>query len=72
MTSSIRSSSVGVTAVPSRSEMPQPRRSKRITRANCDNRRRNAAYDGSSQTTSMLEASPHAHTRSTGPSPIAW
>ena len=57
-TSSIRSSSVGVAVVPCRSESPQPRRSKRISRVNSESRRKNAANDGSSQNTSMLEASP--------------
>jgi hypothetical protein len=56
--SSTRSSSVGVVNPPPRSDSPQPRRSKMMSRLNSANRRRNAASDGSSQNTSTLDASP--------------
>ena len=69
-TSSICSSSGVAPAIPS--DIPLPRRSNRISRANDASRSRKRAKDGSSQDSSMFDRYDGTSTTSSGPSPTTW
>lgn len=67
-TSSIRCSSVGISAT--RSDSPVPRLSKRIRREKDPSRWKNRAGSGCSQSYSRWETNPGTNTRSIGPRPV--
>src|SRR5262245_34073173 len=69
LTSSMRSSSVGIAT---RSERPVPRLSKRIRREKEASRRKNLAGRGCSQSYSKCETNPGTQKRSKEPSPRTW
>jgi hypothetical protein len=64
----MRASSVG--APPTRSDMPVPRLSKRISRANDPTRSMNAARPGIAVSISTWLTNPGTKTMSNGPSPL--
>ncbi len=69
-TSSTCSSSGEAPATPS--DIPVPRRSNAISRANAASRRRNPATPGISQAISMFDRNAGTRTTSSGPSPTTW
>ena len=69
-TSSMRVSNVGMPLT--RSDMPVPRLSKRMSRQNDESRRLKAAIPGTSQASSTCETKPGTCTTSNGPSPVTW